>query len=194
MIRCGHYNHRRYYFSIGLKNLFWCYNACCSLDQLFSSVSPLWKWNNHFSSLSVFFFFFGDQINDFFRRILWILNYFLSIYSQAKQWGTTQGRWPVKSAQFLLELLRNAESNAEFRGLDTDRLFIEHIQVNRAPCLRRRTYRAHGRINRKIDCFEICCKLVKITKRYWILFFYYSLHELSMSHRSYSNREAEIRQ
>ncbi|KAK7602871.1 hypothetical protein V9T40_006845 [Parthenolecanium corni] len=67
--------------------------------------------------------------------------------AQAKQWGTTQGRWPIKSAQFLLELLKNAESNAEFRGLDTDRLFIEHIQVNRAPCLRRRTYRAHGRIN-----------------------------------------------
>nr|A2I3Y6.1 RecName: Full=Large ribosomal subunit protein uL22; AltName: Full=60S ribosomal protein L17 [Maconellicoccus hirsutus]ABM55555.1 putative 60S ribosomal protein L17 [Maconellicoccus hirsutus] len=67
--------------------------------------------------------------------------------AQAKQWGTTQGRWPIKSAQFLLELLRNAESNAEFKGLDSDRLFIEHIQVNRAPCLRRRTYRAHGRIN-----------------------------------------------
>lgn len=30
-----------------------------------------------------------------------------------------------------------------------DRLVIDHIQVNRAPCLRRRTYRAHGRINRK---------------------------------------------
>ena len=26
-----------------------------------------------------------------------------------------QGRWPVKSAQFLLTLLRNAESNAEVR-------------------------------------------------------------------------------
>lgn len=55
----------------------------------------------------------------------------------------------MKSAQFLLELLKNAESNAEFKGLDSDRLYIEHIQVNRAPCLRRRTYRAHGRINRK---------------------------------------------
>lgn len=44
--------------------------------------------------------------------------------AQAKQWGTTQGRWPIKSAQFLLELLKNAESNAEFKGLDTDRSFI----------------------------------------------------------------------
>ncbi|TGZ47116.1 60S ribosomal protein L17 [Temnothorax longispinosus] len=45
------------------------------------------------------------------------------------------------------KLLKNAESNADYRGLDVDRLVIEHIQVNHAPCLRRRTYRAHGRIN-----------------------------------------------
>ncbi|XP_072390973.1 large ribosomal subunit protein uL22-like [Diabrotica undecimpunctata] len=67
--------------------------------------------------------------------------------SQAKQFGTTQGRWPKKSAEFLLQLLRNAESNADYSGLDVDRLVIEHIQVNRAASLRRRTYRAHGRIN-----------------------------------------------
>lgn len=67
--------------------------------------------------------------------------------AQAKQWGTTQGRWPKKSAEFLLQMLRNAESNADYSGLDVDRLVIEHIQVNRAACLRRRTYRAHGRIN-----------------------------------------------
>ncbi|XP_018576060.1 60S ribosomal protein L17 [Anoplophora glabripennis] len=67
--------------------------------------------------------------------------------AQAKQFGTTQGRWPKKSAEFLLQLLRNAESNADYSGLDVDRLVVEHIQVNRAACLRRRTYRAHGRIN-----------------------------------------------
>jgi len=67
--------------------------------------------------------------------------------AQAKHWGTTQGRWPKKSAEFLLQMLKNAESNAEFKGLDTDHLVIEHIQVNRAPKMRRRTYRAHGRIN-----------------------------------------------
>ncbi|XP_054710575.1 60S ribosomal protein L17 [Uloborus diversus] len=67
--------------------------------------------------------------------------------AQAKQWNATQGRWPKKSAEFLLQLLRNAESNADHKGLDVDRLVIEHIQVNRAPKMRRRTYRAHGRIN-----------------------------------------------
>jgi len=58
-----------------------------------------------------------------------------------------QGRWPVKSATFLLGLLKNAESNAEVKGLDVDTLTISHIQVNQAQRQRRRTYRAHGRIN-----------------------------------------------
>merc|ERR1712212_508156 len=68
-------------------------------------------------------------------------------HAQAKVHGTSQGRWPQKSAEFLLHLLKNAESNAEYKGLDADHLVISHIQVNRAPKMRRRTYRAHGRIN-----------------------------------------------
>ena len=56
-------------------------------------------------------------------------------YTQAKQWGWTQGRWPKKSAEFL----KNAESNAELKGLDVDSLVIEHIQVNKAPEMWRRT-------------------------------------------------------
>merc|ERR1712022_6790 len=58
-----------------------------------------------------------------------------------------QARWPKKSAQFVLNLLLNAEANAELKSLDIDKLFISHIQVNRAQQQRRRTYRAHGRIN-----------------------------------------------
>ena len=63
--------------------------------------------------------------------------------AQAKQWGWTQGRWPRKSAEVLLYMLKNAESNAELEGLDVDSLVIERIQVNKAH----RTSRAHGRIN-----------------------------------------------
>merc|ERR1711962_213058 len=68
-------------------------------------------------------------------------------HAQAKVHGTAQGRWPLKSCEFLLHMLKNAESNAEYKGLDADHLVIDHIQVNRAPKMRRRTYRAHGRIN-----------------------------------------------
>merc|ERR1712087_722570 len=65
---------------------------------------------------------------------------------QAKAFKMSQGRWPVKSAKIVIDLLRNAESNAEFKNLDTDNLVIKHIQVNAAQQGRRRTYRAHGRI------------------------------------------------
>lgn len=36
----------------------------------------------------------------------------------------------------------------QVKGLDVDTLYISHIQVNQAQKQRRRTYRAHGRINR----------------------------------------------
>lgn len=74
----------------------------------------------------------------------------LLIRFQAKQFGATQGRWPKKSAEFLLSLLRNAESNGEYKSLNVENLVVDHIQINRAPKMRRRTYRAHGRINRKL--------------------------------------------
>ena len=67
--------------------------------------------------------------------------------AQAKEFGTTQGRWPVKSVEFITGLLSNALSNAESKGLDAESLVIKHVQVNQAPKQRRRTYRAHGRIN-----------------------------------------------
>ena len=60
--------------------------------------------------------------------------------SQAKNEKNSigQGRWPKKSAEFLLGLLTNAESNAESKGLDVDTLYISHIQVNKAQKGRRR--------------------------------------------------------
>ncbi|KAF4577044.1 60S ribosomal protein L17 [Pleurotus pulmonarius] len=66
---------------------------------------------------------------------------------QAKEFKTTQGRWPEKSIKFLLRLLKNAESNADAKNIDVEDLTIKNIVVNQAPKTRRRTYRAHGRIN-----------------------------------------------
>ncbi|GJS71015.1 zinc finger, CCHC-type, retrotransposon gag domain protein [Tanacetum coccineum] len=48
---------------------------------------------------------------------------------------------PIASTRWL------SASNAEVKGLDVDALHISHIQVNQAQKQRRRTYRAHGRIN-----------------------------------------------
>merc|ERR1712139_703635 len=49
--------------------------------------------------------------------------------AQAKRHGTTQGRWPEKSCRFLMDLLQNAESNAEFNGLELESLFVSHIEL-----------------------------------------------------------------
>ena len=54
---------------------------------------------------------------------------------------------PPKYAEFLLHMLKNADSNAEFQGLDVDSLVIVHIQVNKAPKMGHRTHRVHGQIN-----------------------------------------------
>ncbi|CAN0896143.1 60S ribosomal protein L17-1, partial [Linum grandiflorum] len=50
--------------------------------------------------------------------------------AQAKNAGHPNGqaRWPAKSAKFVLDLLKNAESNAEVKGLDVDALHISHVQ------------------------------------------------------------------
>ncbi|CAD7947584.1 unnamed protein product [Amoebophrya sp. A120] len=66
---------------------------------------------------------------------------------QCNEFKTTQGRWPEKSCKVVLGLLRNAESNAEFKELSPEELVVSHIAVQRARQGRRRTYRAHGRIN-----------------------------------------------
>ncbi|XP_035876018.1 60S ribosomal protein L17-like [Phyllostomus discolor] len=62
---------------------------------------------------------------------------------QAKQWGW----WPKKCAEFLLQMLKNSERNAELKGLDAGPLVTEHSQVNKASKMWHQAYRAHGCIN-----------------------------------------------
>jgi large subunit ribosomal protein L17e len=64
-----------------------------------------------------------------------------------KQIGFFNGRFPQKSCQHVLSLLQNLKSNAEAKGLDTEKCQITHVATQRAVQGRRRTYRAHGRIS-----------------------------------------------
>merc|ERR1711971_1088747 len=68
-------------------------------------------------------------------------------HGQCRGTGCSQGRWPKKSCYFLLDLVRNAEVNARSKGLKKQSLYISHIAIQRARQGKRRTYRAHGRIN-----------------------------------------------
>mmetsp|Transcript_58377 Transcript_58377/g.114817 ORF Transcript_58377/g.114817 Transcript_58377/m.114817 type:complete len:190 (+) Transcript_58377:91-660(+) len=70
-------------------------------------------------------------------------------HAVAKQYKTPGDKvqWPQKATKTFLDLLRNIESNAEAKGLEMDKVMITSVNCNQAPKMRRRTYRAHGRVN-----------------------------------------------
>ena len=63
--------------------------------------------------------------------------------------GTMSGRYPEKAATEILRLLDNLESNAEYKGMDLDRLKIINITVHKGRLLKRFIPRAMGRSSPK---------------------------------------------
>lgn len=59
--------------------------------------------------------------------------------------GVGPGRFPKKVTQELLKVLANAEANAEYEGLDADRLYVKVAASSRGRILRARMPRAQGR-------------------------------------------------
>lgn len=55
------------------------------------------------------------------------------------------GRYPVKVAEHVLKVLMSAEANAEYNGLDGDRLYIKHISASKGRIIRHYFPRAFGR-------------------------------------------------
>lgn len=62
------------------------------------------------------------------------------------QKGWPSGRYPVKAAAEVLKVLVNAEANAEYKGMDTEKLVIEHISSHRGVVIRGAIPRAFGRV------------------------------------------------
>lgn len=68
------------------------------------------------------------------------------------------GGYPVKVAKHLLKLLDSLEANAEFKGLDTDRLVLVHAQAHKGRVVKKFFPRAFGRAtphNRTLVHIEI---------------------------------------
>ena len=65
--------------------------------------------------------------------------------------GVMAGRYPQKAATEFVKLLDNLESNAEYRGMDLDRLKIINATVHKGRKLQRFTPRAMGRASPKVD-------------------------------------------
>ncbi|RLF15468.1 MAG: 50S ribosomal protein L22 [Thermoprotei archaeon] len=59
--------------------------------------------------------------------------------------GYPAGGYPVKAAKELLKVLRNAENNAENKGLDTSRLYVVHAAAQKGFKIRKYIPRAFGR-------------------------------------------------
>lgn len=65
--------------------------------------------------------------------------------------GVMSGRYPQKAATEFVKLIDNLESNAEYRGMDLDRLKIINATVHKGRKLQRFTPRAMGRASPKVD-------------------------------------------
>ncbi|UCB61137.1 MAG: 50S ribosomal protein L22 [Candidatus Bathyarchaeota archaeon] len=59
------------------------------------------------------------------------------------------GKYPVKAATRILKVLESAEGNAEFKGLDTERLRVVHASAYPGIKLKRAIPRAFGRSSPK---------------------------------------------
>jgi len=55
------------------------------------------------------------------------------------------GRYPQKAAKYILKVLKNLEANAEYKGLEKDKLVIVHAQAKKGRVLKRYMPRAFGR-------------------------------------------------
>jgi len=75
-------------------------------------------------------------------------------HSQAKQFKTPGDKcfWPQKATKSFLDLLGNLQANCDTKGLNTEEVTVTHANSNQAPNMRRRTYRAHGRIGAYMAC------------------------------------------
>ena len=65
--------------------------------------------------------------------------------------GFSAGRYPQKAAKEFLRLLDNLESNAEYKGMDLDRLRIISAVTHKGTKLKRFQPRAMGRSSPKYD-------------------------------------------
>ena len=77
--------------------------------------------------------------------------------------GTMSGRYPQKAATEILKLLDNLESNAEYKGMDMDRLKIINATSQKGVIVERIIPRAQGRATAKNDVlthFEIVAQEV----------------------------------
>ncbi|WNY29374.1 50S ribosomal protein L22 [Methanimicrococcus stummii] len=66
-----------------------------------------------------------------------------------KKGPMANGKYPVNASVEVLKVLRNAESNAEYKGLEPSRMYVKSIRANRGRVIRGYFPRARGRASPK---------------------------------------------
>ena len=66
-----------------------------------------------------------------------------------KKGPMANGKYPVNASIEVLKVLKNAESNAEYKGLEPSRMVIKNIHANRGRVIRGFFPRARGRASPK---------------------------------------------
>lgn len=59
--------------------------------------------------------------------------------------GWYAARQPVKAAKYILDVLKSLEANAEYKGLDTERLRLIHVAAQKGRKIKKYIPRAFGR-------------------------------------------------
>jgi len=79
------------------------------------------------------------------KRAIAFRHYKKKVSHRSLDEGWYAGRYPVKAAKMFLFLLNELESNAEYKGLDVDRIRIVHAASHRGMKTQRIISRAYGR-------------------------------------------------
>ena len=68
---------------------------------------------------------------------------------RAHQKAIGPGSYPQKAAKYMLKTIKNAENNAEYKGLDVENMRISHISAYNGRIIKGIMPRAHGRATNK---------------------------------------------
>ncbi len=66
-----------------------------------------------------------------------------------KKGAMAAGRYPVGAANEFLKILKNVESNAEYKGLEPENMYIAHFSAKRGRVIHGMRQRARGRASPK---------------------------------------------
>lgn len=83
-------------------------------------------------------------------------------HRKGKKFGA--GRFPKKTAKAILDVVRHAQHNAEYKGLDSDNMKIVHISSSRGMKVEGYMPRAHGRsspFNHETTNVEVVLEVVE---------------------------------